>query len=153
MFHQHFPTNRAMLAFRKSRFNAGSVNCRVDDLGVTECVNDLLCNEDFPANVAVLAFCQTGFGTSGRDCLVDDLGVGFARFAIRAIYSIIRGIEVPVHLAKVILPLLYGTAKRNIGQIGATVECIVANRSGIAPAIPSAPSVRTSSAPYALISS
>ena len=64
-----------MLAFGKSRSGAGGSDGFVNDLGVTERINNRLRNEGFVANGAMLALGQTRLGTSGSNGLINCFGV------------------------------------------------------------------------------
>ena len=51
-----------MLTLGQTGFSTGSCNCLVNNLGVAQCINNLLCNQNFVTDGAMLTLGQTGLG-------------------------------------------------------------------------------------------
>ena len=76
-------------------FGTGRFHCVFDydlALGMTECINNGLCNKNFTADGAMLAFRKSGFGTGRCDCFVDYLcmakGFCFSGFGIITVFTL-----------------------------------------------------------------
>ena len=72
---EYLVTDGAVPTLGQTRLRAGSLDCRVDDLGMALGGNHFLCNDDLVADRAVLALGLAGLGAGRCNCQVSDLGV------------------------------------------------------------------------------